>query len=861
MSNDTPMMIQYRRIKQQNKDTVLFFRMGDFYEMFEHDAKEISGMLNITLTKRNSIPMCGIPYHAAQTYISKLLKFGKKIAICEQTHLPKSGKGIATREVVEIITPGTLTNEDFLDKNSNNFLASIGKADNRISLSYLDLSTSEFYTTSFDYIDSNEKIKKELFRISPKEIIIQESLLEEDENISRLLHEKENIVLNRYPDWNFDLDTCRTELLRQFGVNNLKCFGLKDNSPEIITAGAILEYIRTASKSMLPHIRDLIKYSENTFLSLDESTQKNLELIQNIQNNTNRYTLLEVLDYCKTSMGTRRLKQWILKPLVDKSEIDKRLLCVNFFYHNQLLLSNLRESLSKILDLERLSSRVAMDKAHAKDLLSIKISLSNIFSIFELLNDYEELKKYTEVIKKNLRDIKFIINLIESSIKDDPSINLNEGNIIKKGYNTELDSLQSIRENAKEHLENLLEEEKKKTEISSLKLKYNRIIGYFFEVTKTNISLVPDYFIRKQSLVGGERFTTDKLSEFETKINNSSEKIIESEKKLFIEIRNTTKEYIPLLLEIAKFVSNIDVLESFAFAATIHGYNRPEVNNDNVVRIIEGRHPVVESNLPYGSFIPNNCNLDKDDFFILLTGPNMSGKSTYLRQIALICLMAQIGSFVPAQEAKIGIVDKIFCRVGASDNLARGESTFLVEMNETAHILRTATDKSLIIMDEVGRGTSTNDGLSIAWAVSEYLLKFIKAKTLFATHYHELTQLKNKNLNNYTMDIIESDDDIIFLKKVKKGSSDNSYGIHVAKLAGLPEAVIDNAKKILENIVSKNITQLKPLKQIKSTPNKSQISLFSNDEIILKEIKSLDIINTTPIKALNLISRWQKEVK
>ena len=570
MSRETPMMIQYRKIKQQNKDTVLFFRMGDFYEMFEHDAEEISGLLNITLTKRNSIPMCGIPYHAAHTYISRLLKFGKKIAICEQTHIPKSGKGIATREVVEIITPGTLTNEDYLDKNSNNFLASIGKIDNSISLSYLDLSTSEFFTTSFDYENSNEKIKKELFRISPKEVIIQESLLEESENISRLLHENQSIVLNRYPDWSFELELCREELLRQFGVNNLKCFGLKDNSPEIITVGVILEYIRTTSKTMLPHIKDLTPYSENTYLNLDESTQKNLELIKNIQNNTSRYTLLEVLDYCKTSMGTRRLKQWILKPLIDKQDIDKRLLSVNFFYHNQLLLSNLRETLNRILDLERLSARVAMDKAHAKDLLSIKTSLSNVYSIYKLLNDYKELKNYTKIIFENEVRINNIINLIESSIKDEPSINLNEGNIIKNEYNDELDSFLSIRENAKELLQELLEVEKENTGISSLKLKFNRIIGYFFEVTKTNLSLVPERFIRKQSLVSGERYTTDKLSDFESKINNSSEKIMELEKKLFIEIRNKIKERISLLLEISKFISKIDVLQSFAFAATIH---------------------------------------------------------------------------------------------------------------------------------------------------------------------------------------------------------------------------------------------------------------------------------------------------
>jgi DNA mismatch repair protein MutS len=871
----TPMMQQYREIKKQYRDSVLFFRMGDFYEMFEQDAVEASDLLEITLTKRNAIPMCGIPYHAAQTYIAKLLKLGKKIAICEQTHVPGPGKGIATREVVEIVTPGTVIDEGLLDKNSNNYLLALGRYNTSLSLAYIDLSTGEFFTTSFPVHpleDSMEKLKKELFRLSPKEIIIQESLLEEYEGLHQLLREKEGLVLNRYPDWSFDFDTCRELLEKQLNVKNLKGFGLDYDAPEIISAGAIIDYIKHTSKNILHHIRSLQHYTDSSFTSLDESTQRNLELVQNLRDGSKRYTLLEVLDQCKNSMGKRKLKSWLLHPLLDKAEIDKRLQSVHFFYHNQILLSQLREQLGKVLDLERLSSKVAMERAHAKDLLSIKESLKHIKDIFHALDVFQEMKPFTLPFMDKLPVMTQLIELIDSAIKEEPSILLTEGNIIKEGYNADLDKLQAIQTNAQTVLADLLQEEREKTGISSLKLRYNKIIGYFFDVTKTHLAAVPSYFIRRQSLVGGERFTTEKLSTLETEINSASEKITEKESHLFLEVRAQVKKEIPLLLDCALYISALDVLQSFAFAATIYGYTKPAISEDGELVIVEGRHPVVEANLMSGAFIPNDLQLSKSKSFVLLTGPNMAGKSTYLRQIALISLMAQVGSFVPAQEAVIPLLDKIFCRVGASDNISRGESTFLVEMNETAHILRSATTHSLLIMDEVGRGTSTNDGLSIAWAVCEYILNRIKAKTLFATHYHELTTIKHERLVKLTMDILEKNNEIIFLKKVKKGSTNNSYGIHVAQLAGLPEEVITNAKRILSELLTNMHEHAKHIEltttsesELPSVSKKKkellQTSLFSSEEMILNSIHSVDISKTTPLQALNLLSNWQEDLK
>ncbi|MGL1892045.1 MAG: DNA mismatch repair protein MutS [Spirochaetaceae bacterium] len=856
-SNDTPMMIQYNKLKAENKGSVLFFRLGDFYEMFNQDAVEVSKMLNITLTKRGGIQMCGIPYHSAPNYIGRLLSQGQKIAICEQTAMPVGGKGIATREVVEIITPGTIVDEKFLDSASNNYLAAFGGSEKGLSFSYVDLSTGEFKTTSFDWAERGDKLRKEIARVFPKEIIIQETLLE-DRILEQILSSG-TYVLNRYPEWSFQLDTSVERLKQQFEVNTLKGFGFTEFDISLLAPGVILEYISEKSKSMLPHLRTLKFYTDSDYLNLDESTQKNLEIVRNLQDNTKNYTLLDVLDFTQSPMGGRNIRRWLTHPLKDLKEIKQRQDKVEYLYISQSLLSSLREKLNKILDIERLSSRVAMDKAHGKDLIAIKNSLKESLEIDLTLDEWDDFSLFND---SNQRiEIELIFSVIEEAIHDEPSILLTEGNLIKDGFNSEIDRYRNMKNHSKSILEEYLTEEKQKTGINNLKIKYNKILGYFFDVSKSNVAQVPDNYIRRQSLVNGERFTTEKLNSFEVEINSAHSKLVELEKKLFLDIRDNVKSKIEFLMDLSINLGDLDTLQSFTYSATVHGYIRPDLNNSGELDIVNGRHPVVEAHLPQGEFISNDILINcKKRNFALITGPNMAGKSTYLRQVALIVLMAQTGSFVPADSAKISVVDRIFCRVGASDNLARGESTFLVEMNETANILRSATKKSLIIMDEVGRGTSTNDGLSIAWAICEYILENIQAKTLFATHYHELTELKEANMFNLSMAVKETGKDILFLKKVINGASNNSYGIHVAKIAGVPEQVIDRANSLLEHISDDN-TQLKEVPKKAAKKSLYSQELFPSEEYILNAIKGIDFNNTTPLEALNFVSKWQKELK
>ena len=856
-SPDTPVMQQYKRIKSQNPDSILFFRLGDFYEMFENDAKEVSLLLDIALTRRHNIPMCGVPYHASSPYIAKLLKAGRKIAICEQlSNTPAKGKKIVDREVTEIITPGTVIDEDFLDNKSNNYLAALSMEKNHYSLSYVDISTGEFSAFSFNEKEVKEILSRELTRLDPGEVIIQESIAEYNSDVKKIFNDFKKTV-NRYPDWYFSHENSVSVLKKHFSVDTLKGFGFDENDADLLSAGVIIDYLYENSKNLLPHITKLVKYDNSTYMGLDENSLKNLEILKNLHDSSSAYTLFSVLDYTKTSMGSRTLKRWLTSPLTDIKSIEFRYDCVELFYRNQILLSEIRKNLSSVKDIQRLSSKIAMDKANGKDLTGLKNSFYSVINILEILKDNPGSAVLSYLDDENiLGNLKKISEIINESIKEEPSVTLTDGNIIKEGYNADLDKLCSLKNNSQDILNSYIEEEKNRSQIPNLKIRYNKIIGYFLEVTKSYLDNVPDHFIRRQSLVGAERYTTEQLSNLESDLNSASEKIVALEKQLFLDIRNEIKNFIPFITDISEKISDIDCLQSLAQASTVNGYTRPVITDRQELNISSGRHPVVEANMPSGEYVPNDILLKKKNSFILLTGPNMAGKSTYLRQTALIVLMAQAGSFVPAGEAEIGLVDRIFCRVGASDNLARGESTFLVEMSETANILRTATENSLIIMDEVGRGTSTNDGLSIAWSICEYIIRKIKARTLFATHYHELVKLDYPEIVNLSMNAVEQDGKLIFLKKIKKGSANKSYGINVAEIAGIPYEVIIRGKELLEKYGSTENSFAD--NSFSADKSNRQIDLFSSDHLISREIKSLDINKMTPLDALNKINNWKK---
>ena len=851
------MMRQYLSIKEKHKDAVLFFRMGDFYEMFKSDAEEVSRILNLTLTKRHGIPMCGIPYHAAQNYIGRLLQAGKKIAICEQISLPEKGKGIATRDVVEIITPGTVVDESYLDKRSNNYLASIGRVGKQMTFSYVDLSTGEFWATSFEGDHQEDYIRREVSRLNPREILVQESLM--DYAYYRSLNSRPALVVNKIPDWLFDIQSSYSSLKEQFTVANLKAFGFLERDPAIAAAGVILDYLKDTARHYLSHLQGIRRYEDGRYLSLDEATQKNLELLRNMNDGSSSYTLLSVLEETMTSMGARMLRQWIMNPLREYEQILHRQEQVSQFYRNQLLMQEVRTILSGILDVERLTARIGLDKAHAKDLLSLRVSLDKMFLIEECMkNTISGMELSSAEERETLEDI---ISLLEKAIAEDPSILLHEGKMIREGYHLELDRLKGLKTHSRSILDDYLQGIKDETGITNLKLKYNKIIGYFLEVSKAQSAAVPESFIRRQSLVGSERYTTAKLGELEESINSASEKIIELERSLFLEIREGLKQHIPLLQSLCGKLAQLDCFQSLAYTATVRGYSRPEILKSKELDITGGRHPVVEAYLPQGEFIPNSTALTEEKgVFALITGPNMAGKSTYLRQTALIVLMAQLGSYIPADQARIGVVDKIFCRVGASDNLARGESTFLVEMNETAHILRNASSSSLVIMDEIGRGTSTNDGLSIAWSIAEYLLDSLKCKTLFATHYHELTEMSHPSLCNLSLSVKETGDDIVFLKKIKEGPAGNSYGIHVASLAGLPDSVVKRAGQVLRSMESE-LSGGKLYVPAVEKEVATQQNLFDSGEIVLDQLRSLNVNELTPLEALITLDSLKKSLK
>jgi DNA mismatch repair protein MutS len=873
MSAETPLMKQYFSIKNQYKDEVLFFRLGDFYEMFFDDAIEVAKLLNLTLTQRGDVPMCGVPYHAAKVYIARLLRLGKKIAICEQISLPKDGKGLAERKVVEVITPGTAIEDEYLEQGSN-FLACIclvpGKKQNTkksqdfISFSFIDISTGFFSATSWPIEDMKDAFARELSRIAAKELLVDERL-GDCESLRFVLTQYPSLILSYYPGWHFNIDRSYERLLAQFEVQNLHGYGLIPESPEIASSGFILEYIqknystdssdRGSESSSLAHIKDLEVYKDFDSLSIDDSSWRNLEIMQNLRDGSYHYSLLETVSYTKTAMGSRLLHSYLMFPLLSIEKIQQRQSRVQFFYDDSFLRSAIQLHLREIFDIERLTSRIVMQKAHAKDLVALKKSLMAWYKIRELL-------KEKEFISFDTLKAKEIIETIDKAILDEPSTSFTEGSLIKTAWSKELDELHLLQKNFKSILKDYTEEEKNATGIQNLKVRYNRNMGYYIEVTKGKLSSVPSHFILRRALVNADRYTTERLQELETKLLSADETIIALEQSLFFELReNLAKEH-SYLFSLAKDIALIDVSACLAEAASEQNWICPEILATRELEIIEGRHPVVEFHMQDGSFIPNSLDLNEKPF-ALITGPNMAGKSTYLRQTALIVLLAQIGSFVPATKARIGIVDKIFCRVGSSDNLARGESSFLVEMTETSQIVRGATKNSLVIMDEVGRGTSTEDGLSLAWAISEYILNKIQCKTLFATHYHELTRLTHSLLQLLCLEVLETEEKIIFLKKIKEGAAENSYGIHVAKLAGLPLSIIDRANEILSSLQKTapyTDLEIPEIQEKKETKREVQNFLFSQEELVIDAILSLDPNNLTPLEALQAIAQWKKNL-
>lgn len=892
MSEQTPMMSQYLEMKEQCRDAVLFFRLGDFYEMFNEDAVEISRLLNLTLTTRAGNPMCGVPYHASRVYIARLLRMGRKVAVCEQITVNASGKGLAERKIVEVVTPGTAIADDYLEKNANNYLAAFwfdggatSKSAGMFAFAYIDVTTGEFAATSFPEADGVERLRKELGQTTPREILIQQSVFSSHPDVAAVFDSWPSMVKNQYPDWSFNREAAYKKLAAAFSSVSLQAFSLRTDSPEVPPAALLLDYLERTAATPLNHIDGITIYGGDEFVSIDESTRKNLEIDRNLQDAGQEFTLYSVMNETRTSMGARTLRSWLLRPLVKTEDIEARLSVTDILYTRQTLLASIRADLSAVLDVERLAGRISMDKANGKDLLALRQSMNAFLSLREkLAAEIPGVRLFSDDEKECARTV---FEIIDASILEDCPVVLNEGGLIKNGWSKELDELRSLRDNSNAVLERYLIEERERTGISNLKIKYNRLIGYFLEVSKGNLKSVPDHFIRRRSLANGDRFSTERLAELETELNGVHAGIIECEQRLFNEVRVRIASFSHTLLKLSQKIGRLDTLQSFAYAATLHGWSKPSFTDTGALVIEEGRHPVVEAHFPDGEFVPNgvrlsSCGNGSDDggvcdsdapaagspAFALITGPNMAGKSTFLRQTALIVLMAQTGSFVPAESALITPVDKIFCRVGASDNLAHGESTFLVEMTETAHILRSATQASLVIMDEVGRGTSTEDGFAIARAVTEYLLEVNRSKTLFATHYHDLAQIAHPRLANFCLDVLETEGDVVFLKKVVPGVSAGSYGVHVAKLAGLPAAVVERAKALLAEYVDAHRQGRGPEEKKRLVPEQAgkngrkvyesrAPSLFSSEDLVLSEIISSDPDNMTPMQALRLIERWK----
>ena len=880
MSNElTPMMKQYMQTKEEYKDCILFYRLGDFYEMFFDDALTASKELEITLTGKNCgleerAPMCGIPYHAVDSYLNRLVSKGYKVAICEQVEDPKTAKGIVKREVIRVVTPGTNLDTQGLDDTKNNYIMCIVYMADRYGLSVADVTTGEYLVTE---LDSQTKLMDELYKFMPSEIVCNEAFymsgLDLDDLKNRL-----HMAIYSLEAWYFDDALCRETLQEHFKVASLEGIGLSDYECGMIASGALLKYLEETQKNSLSHMSRLTRYATGNYMVLDSATRRNLELVETLREKQKRGSLLWVLDKTKTAMGARTLRKYVEQPLIDKKSIVKRLDAVAELKDNAICREEIREYLNPVYDLERLVGKITYQSANPRDLIAFQSSLSMLPSVKCILKDMES--DLLKEIYEELDPLEELCDLVGRAIQEEPPLAMKEGGIIKDGYNEEVDRLRKAKSEGKNWLADLETKEREKTGIKNLRIRYNKVFGYYLEVTNSFKDLVPDYYTRKQTLANAERYIIPELKELEDTILGAEDKLCALEYELYCEVRNTIAAELTRIQRTAKAVAKLDVIASLALVAERNNYVRPKINEKGVIDIRDGRHPVVEKMIPNDMFIANDTYLDdKKQRISIITGPNMAGKSTYMRQAALIVLMAQLGSFVPASSANIGLVDRIFTRVGASDDLASGQSTFMVEMNEVANILRNATSKSLLILDEIGRGTSTFDGLSIAWAVVEYISnsKLLGAKTLFATHYHELTELEGKisNVNNYCIAVKEKGDDIVFLRKIVKGGADKSYGIQVAKLVGVPDPGINRAKEIVEELVTADITgKVKDIavqgsETKKKTQKKldevdlTQFSLFDTvkDDDVLNELKELDISHMTPMDAMNKLYQLQNKLR
>ncbi|MBS4934793.1 MAG: DNA mismatch repair protein MutS [Coprococcus comes] len=873
------MMKQYMQTKEEYKDCILFYRLGDFYEMFFDDALTASKELEITLTGKNCgleerAPMCGIPYHAVDSYLNRLVSKGYKVAICEQVEDPKTAKGIVKREVIRVVTPGTNLDTQGLDETKNNYIMCIVYMADRYGLSVADVTTGEYLVTE---LDSQTKLMDELYKFMPSEIVCNEAFymsgLDLDDLKNRL-----HMAIYSLEAWYFDDALCRETLQEHFKVASLEGIGLSDYECGMIASGALLKYLEETQKNSLSHMSRLTRYATGNYMVLDSATRRNLELVETLREKQKRGSLLWVLDKTKTAMGARTLRKYVEQPLIDKKSIVKRLDAVAELKDNAICREEIREYLNPVYDLERLVGKITYQSANPRDLIAFQSSLSMLPSVKCILKDMES--DLLKEIYEELDPLEELCDLVGRAIQEEPPLAMKEGGIIKDGYNEEVDRLRKAKSEGKNWLADLETREREKTGIKNLRIRYNKVFGYYLEVTNSFKDLVPDYYTRKQTLANAERYIIPELKELEDTILGAEDKLCALEYELYCEVRNTIAAELTRIQRTAKAVAKLDVIASLALVAERNNYVRPKINEKGVIDIRDGRHPVVEKMIPNDMFIANDTYLDdKKQRISIITGPNMAGKSTYMRQAALIVLMAQLGSFVPASSANIGLVDRIFTRVGASDDLASGQSTFMVEMNEVANILRNATSKSLLILDEIGRGTSTFDGLSIAWAVVEYISnsKLLGAKTLFATHYHELTELEGKisNVNNYCIAVKEKGDDIVFLRKIVKGGADKSYGIQVAKLAGVPDPVINRAKEIVEELVTADITgKVKDIavqgsETKKKTQKKldevdlTQFSLFDTvkDDDVLNELKELDISHMTPMDAMNKLYQLQNKLR